>query len=1247
MPLKHVTLALNNLDPSTWERYETDDVLKLIKEKLPVFPDTARIYYMAVSHKTDITPNAGTLEKDIAHIQSLPGPFFVVVYPGIQALPYIIAVVLAVAAYVFAPGVPTPARPPPATLARNSQAPSPNNELSDRSNRARINGRIPDIYGTVRSTPDLIAAPYKIFENNREVEFSYMCIGRGPYTVTDIRDGETQAAKIPGTSVMVYAPYTSPNQYDPNVPASGDPELTIGELRHERVVSSRRSNSVNGQVLRPPNEVTYAISTGQTQVLFRYPNRVEAPSGSGQDFTKFFVEGDEITITGALMDGSPITINLSFYAITGNLVFNYPGGTKTFNFNDGCLVFPPSMAETLAAVFAAGTFSITTQSVTSIGDISGTYTVAGTPGVVGPDNAAQQAAGIPSYYVVQLVSPELVTPDWNNIPNSFITYRSDFEYDSSPFDIDLNGVYIINSVTKELLVLDNPNATAPDWEDVLSIELVTPFLDAAITSNGSKWVGPFILEDSKLSEIYANFVASNGLYKDGGLLQEAGQVTVEIEVTPVDLLDEPLGDPEIFTETLNGSTFLKETVAVTLKAKPTFFGRTSIRARRITEADDEFDGQVVDEVRWRDVYSIAPVDKTDFGNVTTVFSITLATASALAVKERKLNMLVQRKIPTYEGGTLTDTLEVSDDVPVILAAICRDKYLGNRTIAELDLANWFETADEVETYFGTTVARKFSYTFDKDNVSFEEMVSTVAQAMFCIAYRRGSVIKLSFEKLTNDSTLLFNHRNKIPGTEQRSITFGGFSGDNDGVEYTYVDPHDDSINTIFLPEEFAAVNPKRIESIGIRDHLQAYFHVWRIWNRIQFQNTIVEFDATQEADLLVVNERILVTDGTRPFVQEGEVYEADGTELTLSQEVELVADPPYTIFLQHYDGTVESIPITAGSETNKVVLDDAPLLPLSVDPRNYARTTYLITGANDVTQTAFLVSEKSPGDRVFVSTVKAVNYDAGYYANDLDFINEVVDENGYAETGGYTPPETGDTGYLPPETTSFSTAAQNAFGVGSSIGGFLVATAGAQWDFGTGTDWTVEFWLRVDSDTADNLNEVIHLNDGENDIFWKVRYDTNLAGTVNSIRVDFNSEGIEVVNSISISVPVGEWFHVAVVFKRSENLVIYLVNGADLGDDTFGAVAALSVSSLEQIGTIGKSANCTIDDLRVWDVARTQSQIASNLGAPLANPTGEANLVAYWTFDEEDLSPGSFLDHSSYGTSDAFADLGTLVPGPP
>jgi hypothetical protein len=507
------------------------------------------------------------------------------------------------------------------------------------------------------------------------------------------------------------------------------------------------------------------------------------------------------------------------------------------------------------------------------------------------------------------------------------------------------------------------------------------------------WIGPFTLDVDTLTEVFSNFVA-DGLYKEDGSSVVKVDVDLELELTPVDNNGNPIGSPEVFATTLEGSVS-KTPRAVTVRADPTFEGKCAVRARRTSDSDYEYTGTVVDDVKWRDLYAISPVSELHFGGVTTVQirSLAIEGKGSLSGVERKLNMLVTRKIPLRTGsGVWSETLSPTNNAAEILAAVCFDPFIGNRDTTEIDDDNIYAVIDAVVANFGSAKAGEFNYTFDKDNISFEETVSSICAAVFCKAYRRGSRIQISFEKDTTDSVLLFNHRNKIPKSEVRTIRFG-LQDDTDGLEFEYVDPIDDAVVTFYLPEDRSAINPKKIESIGIRSKLQAHFHAWREWNRLQYQNIGTEFEATQEADLLLLGDRVLVADGTRPYVQDGDVLSQNVLELELSQDTIFTLGRTYTIFLQHTDGTVESLGVTAGSSKRHVILGDAPRLALATDPSLYARSAYMIVDDSDVREKAFIVAEKEPQSN-FTSTVRAINYDARYYQNDTDFINDVIDEDG-------------------------------------------------------------------------------------------------------------------------------------------------------------------------------------------------------------------------------------------------------------
>ena len=570
----------------------------------------------------------------------------------------------------------------------------------------------------------------------------------------------------------------------------------------------------------------------------------------------------------------------------------------------------------------------------------------------------------------------------------------------------IDNTYTIYTVSPDVITLSNPQLINTNWNTVNIIKG-----SQTLATTGNQWIGDFIVTSANLSQIWANFACQNGLYNDDGQNQFAGSVSVVLSITPCDATGTPTYTEEQFTLTLNGSSINHDQIASTMQVTPAQSSQYYlVKAARTTVTNTSFQGTVVDEVKWLDLYAAQTVPSTDFGNVTTIYACTQATFAATSVKERKINMVVTRNLPAYLGSnTFSTTLYPTNNAADIISAICLDPYIGNQQVSQVNFDEIYSIASTtgvVATYFGTSLACEFCYTFDNSNTTFEETIAMIADTVFCTAYRRGSQINLSFEKQTDSSVLLFNHRNKLPNSETRSVRFGN-EKNYDGLWYQWVSPSTlnnvqgvggDSIVTYYLPSSTTtqvdiSITPNKVQSVGIRNQLQAYFHANRLWNKIQYQNVSVEFIATQEADILINNDRILVADSTRPNVQDGEVRGQTGLILILSQLVDWSDPAGNTIFLQHYDGTVESIGITNIGVDYEVLLNSTPRLPLVTQDDAYALTTYMIVGNSDTLSKAFLVTERSSnGD--LTTKVSAINYDVRCYANDSDYINGIVSIDG-------------------------------------------------------------------------------------------------------------------------------------------------------------------------------------------------------------------------------------------------------------
>ncbi len=814
-------------------------------EHVRIFHTSSNMDHAEISFANEVTPKNA---HDLKQLDFLPGTFIVIENPkGMPALiAAIVSIVLSVAIAFLMPA-PSIAQ----TTQNNNQSSSANNELSNRENKMRVNGRIADIYGAAWDTADLIAVPYKVYENNVEVEHVVGCIGRGHYHIKGAYDGETNIVDIAGASVEVFRPGVDI--------VSGQPYFSLGSEITTPPLTVQHQNSVNGQILRPAD--TQSLE-GTNYLQFAYPNEILRAAANNTDLTTKFVSNDRVEISNA-----------------------------SFTFNGQ-------------------------------------------------------------------------------------TY-------------DLNGTYSVLSVADDRMALSNLAAVNPNWLKLKELtNQQTGALSPKLSSIGEKWIGPFILDNIERSRVIFNFVANNGLYTvSSGGNQVAVNVTIEVEVTPVNESGAAIGNPMLKQIILKGSAKSRQTVGATLDMV-TFQGRCSVRARRLTPTPAVT--TVVDEVKWQALYGAFPLQSTMYEHETVFRARTYATTGALSVKSRKINFDLQRMLPTYKNGAMTTELFPTSSFADALVSMALDDKIGRRTIDEIDIENIYRTYNDIVDYFGTPLAAEFCATIDDTNLSFEELVTNLCDAVFCTAYRQNNKLKIYFERPTDNSVLLFNFRNIIPDSYKHDLTLG-MMDDYDGLIYEYTDPADDTRINIYLPDK-GAKNPKEVKSVGVRNKWQAHFNAYRLWNKLRFQRKSITFDATPESELLVLRDRIAVADYRKGIHQSGDVIQQEGLILTLSHDVDFIAGKSYVIYLQMGDGSVDLIPVTAGSAKNKVILGRLPNGALKLSSDDFVNTIYTVVNDDTKDSLPYLVAKKDPVDK-FSNTITAVNYDVRYYLNDKDFIDVPVDDS--------------------------------------------------------------------------------------------------------------------------------------------------------------------------------------------------------------------------------------------------------------
>ena len=102
----------------------------------------------------------------------------------------------------------------------------------------------------------------------------------------------------------------------------------------------------------------------------------------------------------------------------------------------------------------------------------------------------------------------------------------------------------------------------------------------------------------------------------------------------------------------------------------------------------------------------------------------------------------------------------------------------------------------------------------------------------------------------------------------------------------------------------------------------------------------------------------------------------------------------------------------------------------------------------------------------------------------------------------------------------------------------------------------------------------------------------------------------------SLGLPTGEWVHVAVVWDATTGDRIIYTNGEEVAHD-YSASGSVNLTTNCYIGYAWNDQRWLegeITELRVWNVQRTQEEIASHFYE--VNPAEVEGLVAYWKFDE-------------------------------
>lgn len=574
-----------------------------------------------------------------------------------------------------------------------------------------------------------------------------------------------------------------------------------------------------------------------------------------------------------------------------------------------------------------------------------------------------------------------------------------------PVTYNLNGDYIIESITANQITLQTPALVNADWQKLTdNIDFTKPVEITMSTESQTLWSDYFYTSGNDHTDVLYNIVAPQGLYLTTVDKWHALSVAFQVESQVVDTQGNPIsGTLHVKREVIKAPKFdnypapnhinsdndVRRTAAVTYRVSNPYQKKGEnirVRYRRMTRRVTHTEWSAQQEIRIADLIGIRNLSVNDYDNdATMVVTMQQATAGALSFKERKFNCLAFRYVRNWRDN---DALILSKRIDDISYHIGTDPDVGDMTIHDFDMPQISAEVDRAANYFGTEQCVEFCYTFDKNTITPSEILATVANAGFCKVYDFSNKIRFYFESATEVPVANFTAHNILPGSFQPAQSFGRRE-DKDGVVAKWRDPVDDAQMSLHIPPDESAINPDEVELIGVRNKTQAYMHARRRDQKNKYARQTVQFVGHDESNIVIESNCIAVADQFRADTQQGEArrLETVGTDilLTTSEPVIVPDGATATIWLQTTAGYVDNIAVTGGPRLNQLILARMPSSPISTDPNAVVRATYQVAINDTAKKAAYIVTDKAAAE--FVSNqITAVNYDDRYYLYDNEYI---------------------------------------------------------------------------------------------------------------------------------------------------------------------------------------------------------------------------------------------------------------------
>ncbi|MEQ8552368.1 MAG: BspA family leucine-rich repeat surface protein, partial [Cyclobacteriaceae bacterium] len=314
--------------------------------------------------------------------------------------------------------------------------------------------------------------------------------------------------------------------------------------------------------------------------------------------------------------------------------------------------------------------------------------------------------------------------------------------------------------------------------------------------------------------------------------------------------------------------------------------------------------------------------------------------------------------------------------------------------------------------------------------------------------------------------------------------------------------------------------------------------------------------------------------------------------------------------------------IAYASSSTEITLEWTDNAPNETGFMVEASTDYDFTSPIDITGA---VTQPNPG-----IDITSVTYNAG---TDQPYFYRVTAINGSEDASSVSAVDFATTGAFPGSALS-------------SDGNDYLEVDSEDNSLDLNTNATFEFWVNRNDGTGTDSQSIIDKTETGDDANYRVFInDESTSGVEN--RVGFWN-GTAFVNS-GITVNNGEWKHIAIVISGSS--LDFYENGVFIENATLSLGTANDgklVIGSDRSNITARALNGQVDEVRIWNVARTPTEIQNNIYNSLQG--NEPNLVAYYSFDEASgikVVDQSANDNSGTSSGATFVSSGFMVPAAP